>query len=336
MAVSLGDPGGIGPIVLREALLGGAGRGMRVVVYGPSRALGAHRWPVVDKPDGVRPDQAVTVCQMEPDDGRPFEPAPTAAQGWLSHRQVLHAIEATRLPGGHPARARAICTGPISKAAWFAAGLTEHPGHTELLAERLGAGRWAMAFVSRPLRVVLVTAHVPLAQVPGLVTAESVLQAIELGHGLCLSLGLARPRLAVAGLNPHAGEGGALGREDQQRIEPAVRRAQAMGIDAHGPLPGDTVFRQAVGPHRRYDLVVAMYHDQALAPLKLVAFDHAVNLTLGLPVPRTSPDHGTAFDLVQRGQAPDPGSMAHALRLAGRLARARAGSPEADRTRAGS
>ncbi len=326
IAVSMGDPGGIGPEVLCAALRGGAAEGARVVIYGPGRALGRHEWPVVHDLADIDQGEPVVVCQLGDDDGQPFDHDSTARGGAISHTQVLHAIDATKLAEGHPARAHAICTGPISKAAWVAAGHGEHLGHTELLAERLGASRHAMAFVSPNLLVALVTAHIPLREVASAVTAERVGEVIELAAGLCRNLGIERPRVAVAGLNPHAGEGGALGTEDDAVILPAVQASRAKGIDATGPLPGDTVFRDARRPGGKFDIVVAMYHDQALAPLKLVAFDSAVNITLGLGVPRTSPDHGTAFGIAGRGVA-DAGSMAAALRLAVRLATKRATSP---------
>ncbi|MGD1915859.1 MAG: 4-hydroxythreonine-4-phosphate dehydrogenase PdxA [Phycisphaerales bacterium] len=329
IAVSMGDPGGIGPEVLAAALRGGAAEGARVVIYGPARAMGDQRWPVVHALDDVPVDAAVAVCQLDDadiaDDGAPFERAATARGGAISHRQVLHAIDATKLPAGHPARADASCTAPISKAAWVAAGLAEHPGHTELLAQRLGAPRYAMAFVSQPLLVALATAHVPLRRVPEVLTTARVAEVIELAGKLCKDLGIDKPRIVVAGLNPHAGEGGALGDEDDAIIAPAVAEAQDRGFEVTGPLPGDTVFRDARRPGGEFDIVVAMYHDQALAPLKLVAFDHAVNITLGLGVPRTSPDHGTAFGIAGRGVA-DAGSMAAALQLAARLASNRSAS----------
>jgi len=323
----MGDPGGIGPEVISAALRAGAATGARVVVYGPARALGEHDWPVVHAREDIDPTAAVTVCQLEDaDDGAPFEHAAGARGGAISHRQVLYAIDATTLPDGHPARADAICTGPISKAAWVAAGHGEHLGHTELLAQRLGTARHAMAFVSQPLLVALVTAHVPLRRVPDVITTSRIIEVIELSAQLCRDLGIERPRVGVAGLNPHAGEGGALGDEDEAVIAPAVEAAKAGGLEVHGPLPGDTVFRDARRPGGIFDIVVAMYHDQALAPLKLVAFDNAVNITLGLGVPRTSPDHGTAFGIAGRGVA-DAGSMAAALALAARLAATRTDPP---------
>ncbi|MEO1008824.1 MAG: 4-hydroxythreonine-4-phosphate dehydrogenase PdxA [Planctomycetota bacterium] len=322
IAISMGDPGGIGPEVLRGALEAGATDGARSVVYGPSRAMGEHAWPVVRDAGDVDPRADVTVCDAHADDGAPFEAAPGPRGGAISHAAVLAAIDATRLPEGHPARANAICTGPISKEAWFAAGLRDHTGHTELLAERMGARRHAMAFVSEPLLVSLATAHVPLREVAGALTTDRIVDVIELSAELCRTLGIARPRLGVAGVNPHAGEAGALGFEDQRVIAPAVERARAAGLCVEGPLPGDTIFRDArrTDPSSRFDMVVAMYHDQALAPLKLVAFESAVNTTLGLPAPRTSPDHGTAFGIAGTGVA-DCGSMVAALRLAVALAR---------------
>jgi len=332
----MGDPGGVGPEVLAAALptITTAAPPARWLLLGPSRCLGAHGLPVARTFDGVDPAAAATVVELEPDDGRPFEPRPTARGGAISHAQVLHAIEATGLPEGHPARADAICTAPISKAAWFAAGHTDHPGHTELLAASFGVARHAMAFVSEPLIVALATGHLPLAAVPSVLTTQRVLDALELLDALCRRLGVSAPRLGVAGLNPHAGEGGALGDEDQRLIAPAVERALHAGIDARGPVPGDTIFRQArrADPESRYDAVLAMYHDQALAPLKLVAFESAVNTTLGLPVPRTSPDHGTAFDIAGKGRA-HAGSMLSALRLAADLARVPEGSRPAQPVR---
>lgn len=322
----MGDPGGIGPEVLCDALRAGAAEGARVVVYGPGRALGRHEWPVVHELADIDPSEPVVVCQLGDDDGQPFDHDSTARGGAISHAQVLHAIDATKLPQDHPARAHAICTGPISKAAWVAAGHGEHLGHTELLAERLGASRHAMAFVSPELLVALVTAHIPLREVASVITTERVEEVIELAAGLCRDLDIQRPRVAVAGLNPHAGEGGALGHEDDAVILPAVEAARANGIDVTGPLPGDTIFRDARRPGGVFDIVVAMYHDQALAPLKLVAFDSAVNITLGLGVPRTSPDHGTAFGIAGRGVA-NASSMVAALRLAARLAAGRPTTP---------
>ena len=180
-----------------------------------------------------------------------------------------------------------------------------------------------MFFESPRLRVILATIHVPLMDLRNLLTIGSVFDPIDLGHQACLDLGIAAPRIAVAGLNPHAGESGLFGDEETRVIEPAIRMARDAGIDVHGPLPGDSVFREAI--EGRWDLVVAMYHDQGLIPMKLAQHRSAVNWTVGLPFVRTSPDHGTAYDIAGTGKA-DSGSMEAAIRLATHLARHRVAS----------
>jgi len=183
-----------------------------------------------------------------------------------------------------------------------------------------------MMFVSPRLRVVLASAHVPLMGVRDVLTIGRVHQAIDLGHAACLDLGVARPRVGVCGLNTHAGESGAMGDEETRIIEPAIGIARDAGADVRGPFPADTIFQRAVGGE--FDLIVAMYHDQGLIPVKLLDWDRAVNVTLGLPTTRTSPDHGTAFDIAGQNRG-DPGSMIEAISLASRLAgeaRRRAGT----------
>jgi 4-hydroxythreonine-4-phosphate dehydrogenase len=185
-----------------------------------------------------------------------------------------------------------------------------------MLAELTGADRVAMMFVSEPLRVVLVTVHVPLADVPRLVTPDRLHDVIHLAARALPRFGFAAPRLALAALNPHAGEDGLIGSEDEMTLAPAVRAARSAGIDIVGPIPADTVFVRAV--RGEFDAVIASYHDQGLIPVKLVAFGRAVNVTLGLPIIRTSVDHGTAFDIAGKGVA-DPSSMIEAVLLARRL-----------------
>jgi 4-hydroxythreonine-4-phosphate dehydrogenase len=227
--------------------------------------------------------------------------------------------------------ADAVVTAPISKEAIQRAAY-DFPGHTEFLAERTGAAplmilateRLPAFFGSGPLRVALVTAHVPLAQAPALITRDAVLGKIRLfAEALRRDFGCARPRVAVLGLNPHAGDGGVLGREEIDHIRPAIEAAQADGIDAIGPLPADGFFGRQ--HYREADGVLAMTHDQGLAPFKALATGAGVNVTAGLPIVRTSPDHGTAFDLAGTGTA-DPASMAEALRIAARIAARRAAS----------
>jgi 4-hydroxythreonine-4-phosphate dehydrogenase len=218
--------------------------------------------------------------------------------------------------------ARAIVTNPIAKSVLYSSGFAE-PGHTEYLArlamEASGiAARPVMMLWSPELAVVPVTIHLPLKEVAPRLTIDLVVETGRIvARDLCNRFGIAYPRLAVAGLNPHAGEQGTLGDEDLTVVRPAVERLKAEGIDARGPLPADSLFHRAA--RADYDVALAMYHDQALIPIKTLAFDHAVNVTLGLPFVRTSPDHGTAFDLAGTGRA-DPSSLIAALQLAARLA----------------
>ena len=212
----------------------------------------------------------------------------------------------------------AIATAPVNKAAFALAGLPWR-GHTELLAHLTGAPSVAMMFHADALRVVLATIHEPLASVPRLLTRELLAGVIRLASRDLPRFGFSQPRLAVCGLNPHAGEGGVLGDEEQRVIEPAIAACAGEGIRVAGPFPADTLFVRA--SRGEFDAVIACYHDQGLIPVKLLAFGKAVNVTLGLPIIRTSVDHGTAFDIAGRNAA-DPGSMIEAVMLAARLARA--------------
>jgi 4-hydroxythreonine-4-phosphate dehydrogenase len=210
----------------------------------------------------------------------------------------------------------AIATAPINKEAFALAGLP-WKGHTDLLAHLTRTPRVAMMFYAEELRVVLATIHVPIADVPRLLTRELVDFIIDLTAREMPRFGYPRPRLALAGLNPHAGEHGVIGREDEAVLRPAVEAAAGRGIAITGPWPGDTVFGRAA--RGEFDAVIACYHDQGLIPVKLLAFGRAVNVTLGLPIVRTSVDHGTAFDIAGRGVA-DASSLVEAIRLAARLA----------------
>jgi 4-hydroxythreonine-4-phosphate dehydrogenase len=218
--------------------------------------------------------------------------------------------------------AAAVVTNPVAKNVLYRSGFAE-PGHTEYLA-KLAQGSTGkpmhpvMMLWSPELAVVPVTIHLPLREVVARLSTDLIVQTGRIvAHDLIARFGIARPRLVVAGLNPHAGEDGALGREDRDVVQPAVERLRADGIDARGPLPADTLFHAAA--RSSYDVALAMYHDQALIPIKTLAFDHAVNVTLGLPFIRTSPDHGTAFDIAGSGRA-DPSSLIAAIALAARLA----------------
>jgi 4-hydroxythreonine-4-phosphate dehydrogenase len=235
----------------------------------------------------------------------------SADAGRTAYDAIVAAVEDAR----HN-RVAAVATAPISKEAFALAGLP-WPGHTELLAHLCGVSRVAMLFHAPAIRVVLATVHVALRDVPALLTPARLRDVIDLTVAALPRLGYPRPRVAVAGLNPHAGEHGLMGREDDEVIAPVVSACRDDGLDVRGPLPGDTVFVRAA--RGEFDVVVACYHDQGLIPVKLLAFGTAVNVTIGLPIVRTSVDHGTAFDIAGRGVA-DPGSMIEAVVLAARLA----------------
>ena len=282
IAITIGDPAGIGPEIAAKAAEDDRVRSVcEPVLYGP------------------------------PADQR-FEPGVLSAEaGRASYDAICAAVK-----DASEGRVAAIATAPVNKLAFSRAGLP-WKGHTDLLAHLTGSSRAAMMFWSEPLKVVLATVHVPLASVSSVLTRALVDDIIHLTARELPTFGLARVRLAVAGLNPHAGEAGLLGDEEERVLTPAIDAARARGIDIAGPFPGDTVFVRAVGGE--FDAVIACYHDQGLIPVKLMAFGHAVNVTLGLPIVRTSVDHGTAFDIAGRNVA-NPSSMIEAVLLAARLA----------------
>lgn len=216
-----------------------------------------------------------------------------------------------------------ICTAPIHKEA-LAAAHVPYPGHTEMLADLSGTRDYAMMLVNPTLRTILVTVHCSMREAIAKLSVQSELRIIRLAYRAMRDLGIEHPRVAVAGLNPHAGEGGLFGREDLDIIAPAIELARKEGIDASGPWPGDTVFMNA--RRGRFDIVVAQYHDQGLIPVKLAGVEDGVNITVGLPFVRTSPDHGTAFDIAGKGIA-DPASLRVALQTAHQFVRARANHP---------
>lgn len=340
IGVTMGDPCGIGPEVAVKALADARIRnsaGFRIFGDAPTLARAAEQAGIepawwIETPQqrsGVRPVPGQVVVVDHP----AFAPAvaeartrriaePSRAGGEASLAYLNAAIDAALLNRGDPQFIDAIVTAPISKSSWHLAGLRRFPGHTELLAERTRARQHAMMFVAPQLRVVLATIHLPLMEVRHRLTIGRVLEPILLGERACRDLlGIEHPRIAVCGLNPHASEGGLFGDEEHRIIEPAIRQAVEHGVNATGPYPADTVFNAAVDG--RFDLVVAMYHDQGLIPVKLLARDEAVNVTIGLPIIRTSPDHGTAFDIAGRNLA-RPGSMVAAIGLACTFARRRA------------
>ncbi|MGZ3403875.1 MAG: 4-hydroxythreonine-4-phosphate dehydrogenase PdxA [Phenylobacterium sp.] len=334
LALSLGDPAGIGPeIVVKawselrrggppflvvgdyQALASASGGGASILrqVVAPAEAMDvfADALPVLNLPL-----KSPVVA------GQPSSAAAPAIIKWIETAVGLALSGAVA----------GVVTAPIAKAPLYDAGF-EFPGHTEFLGELTASERFdgargpVMMLIAGDLRVALVTVHTPLAKVASQISTEAIVNVGKVtAEALRRDFGIAKPRLAVAGLNPHAGESGGIGREEIEIVAPAVRALQALGIDASGPYPSDTLFPEAL--RANYDAAICLYHDQALIPVKMLDFWGGVNVTLGLPIVRTSPDHGTAFDIAGRGLA-RPDSLIAAIRLADQLARARAGQAKA-------
>ena len=337
IAVTLGDPAGIGPEVIVKALADPALRARaRFIVYGLNEILNYAadhaeldvfwwRDAFTGKPKHYGQDVVVVDYDNVGDFSQMGNTVrgPSKIGGQASMKFCLDAIEACKA-----GVADAMVTAPISKESWHLAGYN-YPGHTELLADKTHAKQVSMMFVGGPIKVILATVHVPLNGLWGKLNIGAVFHPIEQVHQVLREwFDIEKPRIAVAGLNPHASENGRFGDEEERIISPAIAMARELGIDATGPYPPDTVFLAA--RDGKFDVVVAMYHDQGLIPVKLLAFDKAINLTVGLPIVRTSPDHGTAFDIVGRNRA-NPGSMRAAIELAIDLAerrRAAAAKPQ--------
>jgi 4-hydroxythreonine-4-phosphate dehydrogenase len=317
LAITMGDPAGIGPEVALKALSRPAirRRVQAILVGDPNVWIETARRSKLEFDLSSPGIAMISTSDLPPRyrlPGKPRGKAHAAACGDAAHAAIIEAVGLVR-----QGRAAGLVTAPISKAHLAAAG-HDYPGHTELLAHLCGDVPVRMMMAGGTLRVVLVTIHMALREVPRRLTTPAVLETIAItSAALRRQFGVRRPRIAVTGLNPHAGEGGLFGKEDLQAILPAVRGARRRGIDAVGPLAADGVFPYAA--RGDYDAVVAMYHDQGLAPFKLLHFADGVNCTLGLPFVRTSPDHGTAFDIAGRGKA-DAGSMKAAIELAARMA----------------
>jgi 4-hydroxythreonine-4-phosphate dehydrogenase len=326
VAVTTGDPTGIGPEIVIKALADERiWRCCTPLVFGDigvmrewgnrlSLGVEIEEW----KEGALRRGRRVWVVPVSALPRKVLRPGrPSAVSGEASYRYIKEAAEFV-LNG----KAGALCTGPINKRFVQLAGHA-YPGHTEMLAEWSRTKDFRMMLVGGNLRVVLVTIHVPLARVARLLTEEAIFKTVSITEGSLKNLfGIARPRIAVAAFNPHGGEGGSFGDEEIKAIKPAVERSKRRGILVEGPLPGDSLF---VNVDRwRYDAAVCMYHDQGLIPVKLVDFDGGVNLTLGLPIVRTSVDHGTANDIAGKGVASHT-SMVAAILLGADLARRKRG-----------
>lgn len=325
IGITMGDPAGIGAEVIVKALADESLRSRaNFIIYGLDETISyaadlAELTPYWsrrphDEPRATARGVVIADFDEEFVDGRPPR-KPSAESGRASLRFLEEAIRDAR-----SGAIEALVTGPINKTSWQLAGV-EFEGHTELLARRFRARRVTMLFVGGALKVALASIHQPLFELRNSFTIGLVFQPIDLLHQALRDwFDIPQPKIAVAALNPHAGENGRFGDEETRVIEPAIDMARQHGIDAIGPIPADTLFWRAA--QGEFDGVVALYHDQALIPVKLLAFDEAVNVTLGLPIIRTSVDHGTAYDIAGKNRA-EPGSMKAAIRLAIDLARRR-------------
>ncbi|MFL6863269.1 MAG: 4-hydroxythreonine-4-phosphate dehydrogenase PdxA [Allosphingosinicella sp.] len=330
LAVALGDPAGIGPEIVAKAWRRRVEEGLApfFAVGSPQAIAAVWDGPVriaSDPDDAARWfDEALPVIRV--DGSEQVVPGRPTIEG------ARNAFDALELAVGltRSGAASALVTGPVSKAQLYAVGFT-HPGQTEFVAERCGIApeMVAMMLAGPSLRTVPVTTHVPLRDVPSLLTTELIVaKGRTTIRALKRLFGIARPRLAVAGLNPHAGEDGALGREEIDIVAPAVERLREEDADVTGPLAADAMFHARM--RATYDAALCLYHDQALVPLKTLHFDEGVNTTLGLPIVRTSPDHGTAFDIAGQGRA-EAGAMIAALKMAAECAARMASCPPCPR-----
>jgi len=322
LAITMGDPAGIGPEIILKALAHPAVYEICVpTVYGDlewmqrvARSLRLDQHVLADS-SGELPDAfTILARQATQADLREVRVGELAAAAGQAAAECVLAAAKAALAG----ETDALVTAPLNKEA-IALGGYPYPGHTELLAEATRTPRYGMLLLAGPLRVVHVSTHVSLREAIARVLSPRILECIRLGDRACRDLGIVRPRIAVAGLNPHAGENGLFGTEEIEQIAPAIVQARQEGIDASGPHPPDTVFQRANAG--AFDLVVAMYHDQGHIPVKLHGFDTGVNVTIGLPIKRVSVDHGTAFDIAGQGIAREQ-SMLEALRVAALLVEA--------------
>lgn len=336
LAITMGEPGGVGPEIIAKALNSPeVKRHCTPVVIGDAYvmevALKLLKLPIklkiIKSPKESKPDKdSIDIIDMRTiipphppslKGGRGdsfvkifIKNKPTAEGGYACASYIKKAVELAL-----DRQVDGIVTAPISKKALKMAGF-KWPGHTEMLSDLTKTKDYAMMLVGEPLRVILVTIHTALKDVPDLITKDRVLKTIRLAKKACDMLEIKNPRIAVAGLNPHAGEEGIFGDEETKKIIPAIKVAMKEGTPVSGPYPPDTIFHKAYKGD--IDIVVCMYHDQGLIPLKMIAFNEGVNVTVGLPFIRTSPDHGTAYDIAWKGIA-NPSSMIEAIKLAARL-----------------
>jgi 4-phospho-D-threonate 3-dehydrogenase / 4-phospho-D-erythronate 3-dehydrogenase len=321
VAITMGDPAGIGPEVIikgwQEQKFGGI---CRPLVIGDLKILqeNANLLRANVKLEGINsieesifsPDRLLVLDLNNIASGDIRIGQINAGNGRVAAEYIFKAVELALARKVH-----GIATSPINKEALNLDGYP-YPGHTELLAKLTHTNNYAMMMVGGPLRVVLVTTHLSLKEVCSKITHHQVLKIINLTHRSMGCFEIPKPKIALAALNPHAGEGGLFGQEERQCLIPAIKEAQRAGIDTTGPYPADTLFQH--DKSKNFDVIIAMYHDQGLIPVKMTAFGRAVNVTLGLPIIRTSVDHGTAYDIAGKGQA-NPGSLIEAVKLAARM-----------------
>ncbi|MEW6570274.1 MAG: 4-hydroxythreonine-4-phosphate dehydrogenase PdxA [Nitrospirota bacterium] len=319
IAVTIGDPGGIGPEIVTRALESlKSRRNFIPLVIGDAyvlrKVMALLKSPlelrIVAKPEECVPDTNIVNLLDMKIMKKLKKSRPDEENGRVAAAYIRKAVDLALNK-----EINAVVTAPISKESLKMAGF-RWPGHTEMIADLSRTEDFAMMLVGGPLRVILVTIHTALKRVPALISRQRVLKTIRLAKKACHMLKIESPRIAVAGLNPHAGEAGIFGNEEIEEIMPALRDARKEGISVSGPYPPDTVFHMAY--KKFFDIVVCMYHDQGLIPLKMIAFEKGVNLTVGLPFIRTSPDHGTAYDIAWKGIA-NPSSIIEAIKLAAKL-----------------
>ena len=320
IALSCGEPAGIGPELAEKAWQALKDESAFFLIGDPRHLPGEVPHQVISDPAEASKvmRRALPVLPLAFEGAAtPGQPDPANAAGVID--AIAYGVELVT-----EGAASALCTAPIHKKALKDGAGFAFPGHTEFLAHLAGVDRVVMMLASERLRVVPTTIHIPLSEVPEALTETLLEDTIRItARGLMDQFGIEKPRIAVAGLNPHAGEGGAMGREEIELITPLLERLKSEGMDLSGPLPADTMFHEAA--RARYDAAICMYHDQALVPIKTLDFDKGVNVTLGLPFIRTSPDHGTAFDIAGTGKA-NPSSLVEALRMASRMAHAQTGA----------
>jgi 4-hydroxythreonine-4-phosphate dehydrogenase len=310
IAITIGDPAGIGPEIALKAIMSHETAGICEPIIIGDIAVLDEAVERLNMPVDLNSLKIINVCEIKDRDFSKCKPTAEGGSACVSY--IKKAVELALNKS-----VDAIVTAPITKASLKMAGF-KWPGHTELLAELTDTKDYAMMFYSDRLKLILATIHTALKNVPAMIDKERVLKSIILAKKSCDMLDIENPRIAVSGLNPHAGESGIFGDEETKEITPAIKEAQKMGIPVSGPYPADVIFHKAY--KGEFDIIVCMYHDQGLAPFKMIAFEKGVNMTVGLPIIRTSPDHGTAYDIAWKGIA-NPSSIIEAIKLAARVKR---------------